>query len=199
MRRTSLTWESMHGRQFLHFMDIVRATAAETHTPLVDHHKRWEPLRLTEPALYQALMTDALHVNPLGNMVMGLDLIRVFEAELDETRRDFCADGLRYQRILDELSQEGKVEGMIENTVTPEKLGFLAPRLARIDSLMQDYVDQSKLAGIIALVARHGQVAYCKRFGWMDVEAAKPMSIGRYLPYFFDDQTHHQRGDDDAL
>ena len=50
---------------------------------------------------------------------------------------------------------------------TPEKVGFAASRLTNIDQVMQGYVDQQKLAGIIALIARHGQVAYCKRFGWM--------------------------------
>ncbi len=99
-----------HGRQFLHFMDIIRSTAAETRTPLVDHHKRWELLRLTQPVLYHALMTDALHVNPLGNMVIGLDLIRAFEAKLDQTGLDFCADGIRYQQYLDELSLGGEVK-----------------------------------------------------------------------------------------
>lgn len=96
-----------HGTQFLNFMDIIRSTALETHTPLVDHHQRWEPLRLTQPVLYHALMIDALHVNPLGNMVMGLDLIRIFRAQLDQARLDICADGLRYQQRLDQLSLAG--------------------------------------------------------------------------------------------
>jgi len=42
---------------------------------------------------------------------------------------------------------------------------------------MQGYVDQNKLAGTIAVVARRGKVAYLERFGMMDLEAAKPMQF----------------------
>ncbi len=93
-----------HGKRFLHFMDIIRLTAVETQTPLVDHHKRWEPLRLTQPKRYQELMLDTLHVNSLGNMVMGLDLIRTFRAKLDQAQLESCAVGVRYQQRLDQLS-----------------------------------------------------------------------------------------------
>jgi hypothetical protein len=58
---------------------------------------------------------------------------------------------------------------MINVLETPETLGLSSSRLLRIDKVMQDYVDEKKLAGMIALIARHGQVAYCKRFGWMDI------------------------------
>ncbi|MDF1512810.1 MAG: GDSL-type esterase/lipase family protein [Anaerolineae bacterium] len=97
-----------HGSQFLHYMDIVRETAVETGTVLVDHHRRWEPLRLTRPDLYRALMLDALHVNPLGNMLMGLDLIRAFHAALAPEQLAFCAQGLQYQQLLDRLSSGEK-------------------------------------------------------------------------------------------
>jgi CubicO group peptidase (beta-lactamase class C family) len=63
------------------------------------------------------------------------------------------------------------------NTVTPEEVGFSASRLSRIGTWMQGYIDQNKLAGTIAMVARRGQVAYLKRFGIMDLEAAKPMQF----------------------
>lgn len=96
--------DEVHGRQFLQFMDIVRETAAEKDALLVDHHKHWEPLRLAYPQKYKALMMDALHVNPLGNMVMGLDLIRMFGVQLAQEQRDFCTEGLVYQRFLDELA-----------------------------------------------------------------------------------------------
>lgn len=42
---------------------------------------------------------------------------------------------------------------------------------------MQSYVDQNKLAGLIAMVARCGKVVYFERFGMMDLEAAKPMQF----------------------
>ena len=55
------------------------------------------------------------------------------------------------------------------NTVTPEEVGLSAERLGRIGKLMQDYVDQNKLPGLIAMVARRGKVAYLERFGMMDL------------------------------
>jgi CubicO group peptidase (beta-lactamase class C family) len=63
------------------------------------------------------------------------------------------------------------------DTVTPERLGFSAKRLSRIGTVMQRYVDQGKLPGVIAVVARHGKVVYLERLGMMDVEAAKPMQF----------------------
>jgi len=63
------------------------------------------------------------------------------------------------------------------NTVTPEEVGFSASRLSRIGTWMQGYIDQNKLAGTIALVARCGKVAYLERFGMMDLEAAKSMQF----------------------
>ncbi len=48
-------------------------------------------------------------------------------------------------------------------------------RLSRIDAVMQEYVDQEKLAGSVVYVARNGEVAYHKSFGWRDREAQAPM------------------------
>jgi CubicO group peptidase (beta-lactamase class C family) len=63
------------------------------------------------------------------------------------------------------------------DTATPEEVGFSASRLDRIGTWMQGYIDQNKLAGTIAMVARCGKVAYLERFGMMDLEAAKPMQF----------------------
>ena len=63
------------------------------------------------------------------------------------------------------------------NTVTPEEVGFSASRLSRIGTVMQRYVDQNKLAGLITLVARRGKVVHFERFGMMDLETAKPMQF----------------------
>jgi CubicO group peptidase (beta-lactamase class C family) len=63
------------------------------------------------------------------------------------------------------------------DTVTPEEVGFSVSRLSRIGTWMQGYIDQNKLAGTIAMVARCGKVAYLERFGMMDLEAAKSMQF----------------------
>jgi CubicO group peptidase (beta-lactamase class C family) len=63
------------------------------------------------------------------------------------------------------------------NITKIESVGFSPARLARINTLMQRYVDDGKLAGIIATVARRGQTAYMEKFGMMDIEANKPMQF----------------------
>ena len=64
----------------------------------------------------------------------------------------------------------------MDNTVT-KNVGFSPERLTRISTLMQRYVDDGKLAGIIATVARRGQTTYLEKFGMMDIEAHKPMEF----------------------
>ena len=54
--------------------------------------------------------------------------------------------------------------------------GFAPDRLARIDSALQRYVDDSKIAGAVALVMRDGKVVYEKAIGWSDREANKRMT-----------------------
>ncbi len=64
----------------------------------------------------------------------------------------------------------------MNNTVI-ENCGVSPARLGRISTLMQRYIDDGKLAGIIATVARRGQTAYLEKFGMMDIEANKPMQF----------------------
>lgn len=59
---------------------------------------------------------------------------------------------------------------------SPATLGFAPERLARIDTAFQRYVDDGKMAGAVALVMRHGQVAYFRAFGDADREAHRPMT-----------------------
>lgn len=94
-----------HGPRFTAYMGAVRQVARETGTPLVDHLRRWEPLRRNHKELYTALMLDPLHTNPLGNMVIGMDLVRAFGVELSPEAQGYCAQGLVYQRILDALER----------------------------------------------------------------------------------------------
>ena len=41
-----------------------------------------------------------------------------------------------------------------------ESLGFDRNRLERINKLMQRYIDEGKMAGMVTLVARRGQIAH---------------------------------------
>jgi CubicO group peptidase (beta-lactamase class C family) len=59
--------------------------------------------------------------------------------------------------------------------VAAEAAGFSAERLAQINPVMQAYVDEQKLPGLITLLARRGKVVHFEQFGLMDMEANKPM------------------------
>src|SRR5262245_28891421 len=57
----------------------------------------------------------------------------------------------------------------------PEELGLVKEKLARVDVLFQDAVDRKQIAGAVALVVRHGKVAYFCTKGMQDAEAAIAM------------------------
>jgi CubicO group peptidase (beta-lactamase class C family) len=53
----------------------------------------------------------------------------------------------------------------------------IAPeRLARIDRLFQQYVDEGRIAGAVALVLQDGKPVYDRAFGWSDKEAGRTMT-----------------------
>jgi CubicO group peptidase (beta-lactamase class C family) len=53
----------------------------------------------------------------------------------------------------------------------------LAPdRVARIDHLLNQYVDQGRIAGAVALVLRDGKPGYERAVGWSDKEAGRRMT-----------------------
>lgn len=66
--------------------------------------------------------------------------------------------------------------GQLPDVVTPESVGLSTERLTRIDETFGQLVDQGQIAGVSLLIARHGQVAYRRDLGFMDVENQIPMS-----------------------
>ena len=54
--------------------------------------------------------------------------------------------------------------------------GFSQERLARIDRALQQYVDENRIAGAVALVLRDGQPVYQRAVGWSDKEAGRRMA-----------------------
>lgn len=59
--------------------------------------------------------------------------------------------------------------------VRPESVGLSSERLERADNLIQEYVDEKGVAGVVALIARKGKTGYFKTFGMQDIEAGIPM------------------------
>ncbi|MCZ6679929.1 MAG: serine hydrolase [Candidatus Poribacteria bacterium] len=69
------------------------------------------------------------------------------------------------------------VSGQGLPTATPEDVGLSSTRLQRISPVMQRYVDDGKLAGVMTMVARRGKVVHFEKFGMMDIEGNKPMEF----------------------
>ena len=55
---------------------------------------------------------------------------------------------------------------------------FAAERLARIDSVLERYVAESRMAGAVALVLQDGEPVYERALGWSDREAGRRMEPG---------------------
>lgn len=58
---------------------------------------------------------------------------------------------------------------------TPEKVDLSSDRLNQIKPVMQRYVDENKLPGMITMVARRGKVVNFEKYGLMDVN--QPMQL----------------------
>ncbi|MEX1182046.1 MAG: serine hydrolase domain-containing protein [Gemmatimonadota bacterium] len=59
----------------------------------------------------------------------------------------------------------------------PEAAAMSSARLARMDTVMQAFVDSSRTAGIAILLLRDGRVVKSGAWGWADVEARRPLEM----------------------
>ena len=55
--------------------------------------------------------------------------------------------------------------------------GFSVERLARVDVLLDQYVKDERIAGVVVLVLRDGKPVYEKAVGWADKEAGRKMTM----------------------
>jgi len=90
--------------RFHNSMSVVRDIAKETGSGLIDHLRRWEPLRLKYPELHVGLMRDAYHVNDLGNKVMALYVARFFGLRLGELDPEPWTNAKMCDALMDELA-----------------------------------------------------------------------------------------------
>ncbi len=75
------------------------------------------------------------------------------------------------------VSAVGAQEAPRRPPAAEQRLVVAAPeRLARLDHLLQRYVDENRIAGAVALVLRDGQVVYDRAVGWSDKEAGRRMA-----------------------
>jgi len=61
--------------------------------------------------------------------------------------------------------------------VKPEKVGYSSAALKDLDAAMQGIVDKGHLAGVVTLLARHGEVVQHKAYGLQDIESKTPMKL----------------------
>jgi CubicO group peptidase (beta-lactamase class C family) len=57
------------------------------------------------------------------------------------------------------------------------RAGMSSERLARVDSLLDGYVNEGRIGGIVALVLRDGKAVYERAVGWRDQEAGRKMTM----------------------
>src|SRR2546428_10195408 len=58
----------------------------------------------------------------------------------------------------------------------PEDVGLSRNDLRRIDTQLQTWVDSGKLAGVVAVIVRHGKVAYVTSAGSLDSARQRPIA-----------------------
>ncbi len=58
----------------------------------------------------------------------------------------------------------------------PESVGMSSERLERLTAALQGYVDDDRLAGAVAVVARRGKIAYLETVGFRDKESGARMT-----------------------
>jgi CubicO group peptidase (beta-lactamase class C family) len=63
------------------------------------------------------------------------------------------------------------------HTIIPEELDFSSTRLNRIRVVMQRYIEQGQIAGIVAMVGCGGRIVYLDKFGQRDIEAGRSMEF----------------------
>lgn len=59
---------------------------------------------------------------------------------------------------------------------SPESAGVSSGKIARIDSLLQAYVDQHLIGGATAIVVRNGKIVYYQGIGYHDLRTKSPIS-----------------------
>lgn len=59
--------------------------------------------------------------------------------------------------------------------VEPEAVGMSSARFGLLDTMLRQHVEDGRVAGLVAGVARHGKIVYLESMGWQDIEAQQAM------------------------
>ncbi|OGV35409.1 MAG: hypothetical protein A2020_06665 [Lentisphaerae bacterium GWF2_45_14] len=95
---------------FYSCMDTVREVAAATKSGLIDHLRRWEPLRLAHNDRYLKMMLNGFHVNQIGNALLGLDILRSLDvapgAAIPGNPFPALDEAVENQKLMDSIGSE---------------------------------------------------------------------------------------------
>lgn len=83
--------------------------------------------------------------------------------------------GLLFTSALGGCVDASTAPGPTRSQTTAAAPRFSAERLARLDEVLQNYVDQRQIAGAVLRIQQDGHDVYFKAFGWRDKEAGDPM------------------------
>ena len=84
------------------YNDVIREVAGDY---LNDNYLRWERLRKYDVKSYRLLMRDPLHVNPVGNAIIGLDLLRLLNLILPDENLPWIRGGVFARTCMDLLER----------------------------------------------------------------------------------------------
>ncbi len=68
-----------------------------------------------------------------------------------------------------------EIEGQVLAEAKPETVGVSTERLQRIDQVIQGFVENGQVPGVIAIVVRNGKIVYHKGLGFDDLDAKTPL------------------------
>ena len=63
----------------------------------------------------------------------------------------------------------------LPTATTAESVGLSSDRLERLRTVMQEYADEGRVAGVVTYVARSGRIAHLEAAGMADIEAGRAM------------------------
>ncbi|WP_217595613.1 SGNH/GDSL hydrolase family protein [Cohnella sp. GbtcB17] len=86
---------------FESYMEVIRTIAREMGVLLVDQYDRFEPFYRKQPEQYAKLMLDSMHVNHLGNLIMGMHISRAFQLPELQLPQDIMQETLQLKEQMD--------------------------------------------------------------------------------------------------
>ena len=102
--------------RFPKFVEVNRNLSHKFKIPLLDQYKYFSPFYENKPKKYSKIMLDGLHVNPIGNALMGIIASRLFSLP-----DPFFMDKSSWKKVKKFLNLMGKYHELPMKIPYPEK------------------------------------------------------------------------------